>query len=116
MLKAVVRGLIAQGQQEMVLLIVPSAEKLSGFGNELLVAGKVLVRDFKLVRTFRDHINYLKRLLTRRRELYLAIVQSGDQRRVHQAVESDRLKINGVAGLATDVKRRSEFPALRQAH
>src|SRR6185312_4667929 len=116
MFKTVVRGLIAQGQQEVVLFIVTSAEEFPGFGNELLVAGDVLISDFKFVRALRNHVYNVNRLFTRRRELDLTIVQAGNQRRIHQPVESDWLEINCVSRLAADIESGSKLPALRKVN
>src|SRR6185312_10461252 len=115
-LKAVMRGLIAEGEQKMIFLVMASAKKLARLSYKLFVAGQIFIRNLQLVRAFCNHVDYVNRLFARRSKLHLAVVEARDQRRIDKAIESDRSEIDRVAGLMSDIKRSAEFPAFRQAH
>src|SRR5258708_21612539 len=87
MLQAMVRGLISQRVQKMILLVVALAIKLAGFGDKLFVAGQVLVRDLQRRFALANHVEIVRRLFSWRRKLDLAINGAGDQRRIHQPGE-----------------------------
>src|SRR6185503_6076813 len=116
MLKAVMCGFIAEGEQKMIFLVMASAKKLACLGHKLFVAGQIFIRNLQLVRAFCNHVDYVNRLFARRSKLHLAVVEARDQRRIDKPVQCDRSKLYRVAGLMRDVKRSAEFPAFRQAH
>jgi len=76
-------------------------------------AGELLVAELDVVGTIADHIEVHRHLGTRI-EIDAVEVRAGDQRRVDQIVEGDRLELRSGAGLAGHLQRGAEFPAGRQ--
>ena len=116
MLQSVMRGLVAERQQKVVLLIMAGAKKFRGFCHQLFVAGQVFVGDLDGGLAFTHHINHVERRFIRLAELHLAVNRSRNQRRIHQPRKRHRLEIRGAALLLAGRKRGAELPAVGQAN
>src|SRR6202167_2521436 len=92
MLKAEMSHVIAERKQEMIIAVMPCAEKFAGFGHQI---------DHPLL-NFRTHVecgfavgndvDSVMNWLAGRSDVIDAVVFTADNGRIHKAIERDRLE------------------------
>ena len=108
MLETEVGHMIAEGEQEVIVAIVPRAKELARFGDQVGHALLNLGADGERGFAVGDQIEFVVDRLAGRRDVDGAIVLAGDDRRIDEEFERDGLEGNVVAGLAC--RSGSEVP------
>src|ERR1700691_245330 len=91
MLKTEMSHVIAERKQEMIIAVMPRAEKFAGFGHEidhpLLNFGTHVECGFAVG----NDVDFVMNWFAGRSDVKDAVVFAGDNGRIHEAIERDRL-------------------------
>ena len=83
MLEAEVRHVIAQGEQEMIVVIVPRAKELAGLRHQIREALLHFRAHLERRCAVRHHVDLVMNRFAGRRQVHGSIVFSGNHRRIH---------------------------------
>ena len=89
--------LIAQGKQKVILPVVARSEQRSSLGNQFLISGDILSGHGQVLLGVGNQIHDVDRRFSRLGQFDLAIVSSGDQRRIDQRGERNGSELHVVA-------------------
>jgi hypothetical protein len=115
MFQTVAAHLVAEREQEVVMVVVMRAVELVHLLHERTMDLHLLRRDLQILRIVGDDVHVHRRAGTRI-EIDALEIFAGVDRRVDEVVVIDRLEVHGVAIFRSDLQAPAELPARRQLH
>ena len=112
MLESDLTEVIAEGQQEFVSVVMRRTEKGVCLTHELAMRGQLLRLDCERFGTVRDEVQMHRRLRTRV-QIEASEIVTGEQRRVHQHLESGGLEVDYASVALIDTQRSRKLPSPR---
>src|SRR5580692_1084778 len=99
MFETKVRDVITECEQEMIIAVMPRAEKLTRFSHQIDQAGLDLSWHGECSFAVGSQIDFVMNRFTGRSDVDRTIIFAGDYRRIHQTLERHRLEGSLIARL-----------------
>src|SRR5580700_5530079 len=97
MFETKVRDVITECEQEMIIAVMPRAEKLARFSDQIDQAGLNLRRHGECGFAVGSQIDFVMNWFAGRRDVDRTIIFAGDDRRIDQSLERHRLESSLIA-------------------
>ena len=115
MLEADAAHVVAEGQQEVIVIVVVRAVEFVGLLHESAVRFELLRLDLQQIRAV-GHDVQMNRRGAARVEVQALEIASGEHRRIHQRVERYRLERGNAGAACGGLQCSRELPALRETN